>query len=318
MSVADTPTENKFPTQKHRPISAIRWNCTGSRLATVSSESKYARIWSVDSSGHSKDPTELRGHENLINNVAWEPKRPDQIVTCSADKTIRIWDTRSSKAQATIETDGQVFCIDWSRDGNVVATGSRFQQDDYISTWDIRKRKLIKNFKFPFEVHSLCFGTTGAATNAENLLYACTGAGVVLVFRGASLAPVCQIQTHVSRTYCIDVHPSNRYIATGGADAMVNVWDLEFQVSIATVPRLASPTNTISFSHDGSVLASGSTDGKVDLADTFSGDHLKTLVLPRFKLSAVAFHPSKLALAVAGEDENEPAGGAVNLYSWDA
>eukprot|EP00300_Choanocystis_sp_HF-7_P004389 c13388_g1_i1.p1 GENE.c13388_g1_i1~~c13388_g1_i1.p1 ORF type:complete len:318 (+),score=52.95 c13388_g1_i1:22-975(+) len=314
--VEGNPSEIKFPTQKHRPISAIRWNCTGSRLATVSSESKYARIWAVDS--HSKDPTELRGHESLINSVAWDPKRQDQIVTCSTDKTIRIWDTRTSKSQATIETDGQVFCIDWSKDSSIVATGSRFQQDDYISTWDIRKRKLIKNFKFPFEVHSLSFGTNGSATNTENLLYACTGAGVVLVFRGANLTPVCQIQAHVSRTYCIDVHPSNRYIATGGADAMVNVWDMEFQVSIATVPRLASPTNTISFSHDGNILASGSTEGKVDMADTFTGEHLKTLVLPRFKLSAVAFHPSRLVLAVAGEDENEPAGGAVNLYSWNS
>lgn len=38
-----------------------------------------------------------------------------------------------------------------------------------------------------------------------------------------TLERVKQLQSHTANCYCIEFDPTNRYFATGGADALVNV-----------------------------------------------------------------------------------------------
>ena len=53
----------------------------------------------------SKDQT-LRGHTDSVDQLCWHPSNPEQFVTASGDKTIRLWDPRTSRSQATINTKG--------------------------------------------------------------------------------------------------------------------------------------------------------------------------------------------------------------------
>ena len=57
----------------------------------------------------SKDIT-FRGHGDSVDQLCWHPKHPDQLVTASGDKTIRLWDARTSKSIATVNTKG-MFCM---------------------------------------------------------------------------------------------------------------------------------------------------------------------------------------------------------------
>ena len=56
----------------------------------------------------SKDLT-FRGHGDSVDQLCWHPKNPDQLVTASGDKTVRIWDARTNKAVATVNTKGK-YC----------------------------------------------------------------------------------------------------------------------------------------------------------------------------------------------------------------
>ena len=69
-----------------------------------------------------------------------------------------------------------------------------------------------------------------------------------------------------------------RYFATGSADALVSVWDANELACIKTFARLEWPVErsknnfqyrsqvrTISFSHDGALLASASEDMRIDI-----------------------------------------------------
>lgn len=113
-----------------------------------------------------------------------------------------------------------------------------------------------------------------------------------------------QLQSHTANCFCIEFDPTNRYFATGGADALVNVcretvccgvclrasfcpslcmsrlaahvlrlqlWDAKELICVRTFSRLDYPIRTMSFSHDGSLLASASEDLVIDVAHVETG-----------------------------------------------
>ena len=42
-----------------------------------------------------------------MDQLCWHPKHTDQVISASSDKTIRLWDARTSKAVASIPTKGK-------------------------------------------------------------------------------------------------------------------------------------------------------------------------------------------------------------------
>ena len=78
------------------------------------------------------------------------------------------------------------------------------------------------------------------------------------------------------RTWCYN-HPllylkSNfsgcgKYFAVGGADAIVSIWDANEYSPIRTMSRLDWPVRTLSFSHNGRLLAAASEDHLVDICN---------------------------------------------------
>jgi THO complex subunit 3 len=44
----------------------------------------------------------LKGHTNSVHQLCWDPTHPEYLATASADKTVRIWDTRSTSSLAFI------------------------------------------------------------------------------------------------------------------------------------------------------------------------------------------------------------------------
>ena len=61
-----------------------------------------------------------RGHGDSVDQLCWHPSNPDLFVTASGDKTIRIWDVRTTKCIATVNTKGESLP---SREGGWVPAG---------------------------------------------------------------------------------------------------------------------------------------------------------------------------------------------------
>ena len=47
-----------------------------------------------------------KGHGDAVDQLVWHPTNPMLFSTASGDKTVRIWDVRTAKAAATINTKG--------------------------------------------------------------------------------------------------------------------------------------------------------------------------------------------------------------------
>jgi len=270
----------------------VAWNFTGTRLASGSVD-QTARIWNIDPRGLHAPEIELRGHAGAIDQLTWSTVADNIVATASEDKTVKVWDTRTVKAVATINTGGQNINIAWSPDGNNIAVGNK---KDVVSIIDARKYKIVKEHKFAYEVNEMCWHRSG-----EHFLLT-TGNGSIEILSFPDFEDVSTVHAHGGQCFALDFDPRGRYLATGGADALVDIWDLSEMVCVRTIDRLDAPIRSLSFSHDGQFLATGSEDLRIDIADAETGEHVHTVEM-RGAMSSLAFNPKCLLLAWATEPE---------------
>lgn len=79
------------------------------------------------------------GHASSIEDLSWSPTEPSVFASCSADGTVRIWDTRSKARKPAISTkvsDTDVNVIAWSTlTPHLLASG---HDDGSWCVWDLR------------------------------------------------------------------------------------------------------------------------------------------------------------------------------------
>jgi len=202
-------------------VHSVSWNCVGSKLASGSVD-QCVRVWALDESGRAVD-SELKGHQDSVAQLRWDPCQQDVLGTASCDKTVRIWDARLGKCANAIETRGENINIRWSPDGQHIAVGDK---EDNISLIEMRKMKPLKNIKFGFEVNEMAWEHTG------KLFFLTTGAGMIEVFHYADMlkpgksTAAKTLHAHTANCHCIEFAPNGEQFAVGSADALVSVWNV--------------------------------------------------------------------------------------------
>lgn len=288
---------------------------------------------------------ELRGHRDTVDQLCWHPSAAHTLATASADSTVRVWDSRTGKCTASVSTPGQNINIRYSASGNYALVGDK---KDNISVLDTRQNQLLCTRTFPYEVNEVCFSpdermlcfSTGKGTvefvpvdaflaqgdgdgdgsgdvdMADPSAGAAAGKGKANKADPSALARA-SIQAHTGHCYCLRFDPAGRYLATGGADAMVTLWDVDEMVCVRTFPRLESPIRTLSFSYNSQFIASASEDLKVDISDVDTGAACHSIPAAG-EMNSVAWHPKLLLLAYAG-DERDRSGrdaGVVSVFGY--
>ncbi|ELT93565.1 hypothetical protein CAPTEDRAFT_180662 [Capitella teleta] len=274
-------------------VHSVAWNCDGTRLASGSYD-KTAVSFTLDRDRLSKDHT-FRGHGDSVDQLCWHPKHPDLFVTASGDKTVQIWDARSRKSAASVATKGENINICWSPDGRTIAVGNK---EDLVSFIDVKAHKVRTEEQFKFEVNEISWNKAG------DLFFLTSGQGVLHILSYPDIKPVYQVNAHPANLICIEFDPTGRHFAVGGADALVSLWDLTEMVCMRTFSRLDWPIRTLSFSHDGQVLASASEDLVIDIASVETGERI-TEVSVESPTFTVAWHPKSYLLAFACDDKDK-------------
>ncbi|KAI8926882.1 WD40-repeat-containing domain protein [Entophlyctis helioformis] len=138
------------------------------------------------------DATPFTGHTSSIEDIQWSPSQANVFATCSADKTIRIWDARDKrKPQLTVVAhDSDVNVISWNRikfSDHVLASGS---ESGAFSVWDLRNWPASKS----------------------------------------TPAPSASFKWHQGPITSIEWHPvESSMLAVSGADDQVTIWDLALE-----------------------------------------------------------------------------------------
>ncbi|XP_053200655.1 THO complex subunit 3-like [Panonychus citri] len=273
-------------------VHSVDWSCDGHRLASGSVD-KSISIFNLDKDRLNKEST-LKGHSDSVDQLSWHPSHPDILATASLDKTVRLWDARTSKNYSTINTKGENINICWSPDGSSIAVGNK---EDLITFIDAKQQKIKVEQSFKFEVNEISWN------NDNDLFFLTSGQGCIHVLSYPDLQPQIVLNAHPANCICIEFDSTGKYFAVGSADTMVSLWDANHLVCLRTISRLEWPARAISFSHDGKLLASGSEDLLIDISYVETGEKITGVPVdsPTF---TVAFHPSRYILAFACDDKD--------------
>ncbi|XP_005178449.1 periodic tryptophan protein 2 homolog [Musca domestica] len=134
--------------------------------------------------------------------------------------------------------------------------------------------------------------------------------GQLLVWEWQSEQYIMKQQGHSSEMTCISYSPDGQYIATGGEDSKVKLWNTQSGFCFVTFSEHSSGVTDLQFSRSKKFLVSSSLDGTVRAFDINRYRNFRTFTSPRVvQFSSVAVDYSDELVAAGGQDVFE-------IYLW--
>jgi hypothetical protein len=107
----------------------------------------------------------------------------------------------------------------------------------------------------------------------------------------------------------IAISYDGKFLAYGGGDNAVRLWDIETGKLLQTLEEHSDPVSLVMFSPDGEFIVSGSNDNTIILWDRKSGKPTQTFDWNSDCVNSTTFSPDGRFIAYGGEDNN--------IYLWD-
>lgn len=295
-------------------IRHIEWSPTGAALASTSGAS--IRIWEPErSSLPSKTPIaqELKAHTGAVEKVTWNPCRESELASTSSDGTLKIWDLRlgtsTSSAKNTPCVDVKIgdagLFLAWNPNGREIVVSRR---DDVIIAYDVRMGITGSTESLdPRPGKRLQTAQTNqlAFSNAGTEVFATTGDGSVQILDWPSMTLLHTLHAHTSAAYSVAHSPTGDYLAVGGGDSLISLWNTQTWVSERTLSYANGAIHNLGFSFDGMYLCAGSGPDKdmqsgLEISHVETGKSVCTLDTTNAP-NIVAWHPLRYWLAYAGD-----------------
>ncbi|KAL3450978.1 WD40 repeat-like protein [Aspergillus insuetus] len=311
-------------------IRTIAWNPTGQLIATGSAD-RTLRIWNPERS-QAKYSTDLRGHTAGIEKVIFNPVRDSELASCSTDGTVRIWDVRSKACVSRLDVGGEAFTLSWSADGTVLMAG---RKDDTLVPISVESPstptvlggpsttsttyKTLPSHPQPIQTNATTFSHHIPTPTSPNLhLLATTGEGTVKIISYPSFETVHTLHAHTSACLSIALTPTGRYLAIGGSDALISLWDTTDWICRRTVSsNNGGAVRGVSWSFDGRFICGacdevGCGGNGIEIFHAETGESVYTVPTGggmNAGIPAVAWHPSRYWLAYSTTADAHGAGG---------
>ncbi|KAJ5333238.1 uncharacterized protein N7506_007021, partial [Penicillium brevicompactum] len=307
-------------------IRTLAWNPTGQLIATGSAD-RTLRIWNPDRPNF-RYSTDLRGHSGAVEKVLFNPVRDAELASCSADGTVRFWDVRSKTCVSKLDVGGEAFTMSWSADGSTMVVGKK---DDTLIPISVQFPSAPTTHPDGPRALNLPSSTPGATTytaldphpqtvqtNAttfswcmptperpEQQIFVTTGEGKVKIMEYPSFNIMHTLNAHTSACLAIALAPTGRYLAVGGSDALISLWDTTDWICRRTLSsENGGAIRGVSWSFDGRFVVGACDEpacggNGLEIFHAESGDSIYTIPTAGVHagVSAVAWHPSRYWLA---------------------
>ena len=175
----------------------------------------------------------MRGHQKDCQSIKFPRDDPSKntFITCSSDKTVKMWDIRAGICTHTFETDSELNACAIFPNGNLVASGG---EKDKTYVHDVRAYRLLSKYaRNNMKTSAVEFSKSGRE------LYVGHEDGAIVVWdifgSGENKMYAKKIEAHTtkdqngkvsvaqSRVQVLDVGPEG-FLASGGFDGSVKIW----------------------------------------------------------------------------------------------
>ncbi len=316
-------TETVLP-QANTSIGSVVYSPDGTMLASAGSRSSGVWLWDVGTGRWSG--TRLGEHADRIESLAFTPDSalllgvgarvcrlwdvaagaiaesiigirsfslsPDgALLALGSHRAIKLWDMETRAEIASLEAPNWVESVSFSADGRLLA--SAIFRDNTIKLWDVNSRKEVASLQgHSHPVTSVTFspdGETLASQSWNGFIHR------IKLWDVENREEVASLEGH--RTVAFS--PDSATLAASGSnddDGRIKLWDVENRQEIATLIGHTYQVESVAFSPDGAVLASGSSwDNTLKLWDVATRAEIASL-----EGSHVAFSPNGAVLAMSG------------------
>ena len=314
-------------------IRTISWNPTGHLIAT-GSQDKTLRIWNPEKP-QVKNSTELGGHTGAIERVLWNPVKESELASVSADGTAKFWDVRSKQCVHTVQMGDQGWSISWSEDGSMVLLARRviifhftpplslsifiyflsylilkpnaLEQDDTLIPLSLPHFQAHTHIPQTVQTNQTIFAPVLPSQESHTLFLA-QGTGNVKIASyptnptpESTLTTLHTLQAHTSSCTSVQYSPNGRYLATGGSDALISLFETTDWTCRHTLDNPLGTVKELSFSWDGSYITCAAEEtSEVEIAHVESGEYVSSITT-NAPATSVAWHPSRYWVAYAGD-----------------
>lgn len=329
-----------------RPVSALVFSPDGDRLASAC-EDKLMFVWNIETG---EIEGLLGGHTDRIPALVWHPDGR-RLISAGWDTTARVWDADTFEPIILLNGHAsQVVTLALSTAGDLLACAD---SANAVHIWDLATNEARHVFHdAEAEVRCLAFnedGTRLAAGGADRSLHLweprrgeCLGGGAETPGPGTSVSVSTDGKRLVSvhgtalrawniastklvlerqdeTQHRVVLHaPNGRVLATGGD--RVELRDADSGQPLILLEGPNPPVVALAFAAAAPLIAAGSaTSTDVWIWDVRTGEPALLIpdAVPGCVVQALAFHPRKPVLAVAGCDWYESSGADGVVILWD-
>ncbi|CEL54312.1 Vegetative incompatibility protein HET-E-1 OS=Podospora anserina GN=HET-E1 PE=4 SV=1 [Rhizoctonia solani AG-1 IB] len=261
-------------------------------------DDKNVIVWDALTGSIAAGP--FRGHSDWIQSVA-SLADSTRVVSCSGDRTIRIWDARTQdeaeqQPEASIASVGPLaFSADLSRFASVSPTQSLHVRE--LSTGDVISPELRGHTNYK-SIECIALSPTGAYIAAS------TDSSAIHIWSALTgLVVSDSAPSHGGSIRCIKFSPDDMYLCSGSDDTIVRVWEVNTG-TMAGRPYQGhkAAVSVVVYSSEGTRIASGAADGTICVWDTVTGVAIRTFSRHTSMIKCVAFSPSTRHVVFCGDD----------------
>jgi WD40 repeat protein len=274
-------------------------------LVAAASPDGIVRVWQVSDGALLYA---LEGHTAAVNSVAFSPDSA-LLASGSDDRSVRVWDLADGSEVRTIRTNlsGRALKVAFSPDGSTLAIGGHYCVVEVRRTFSWL---LTRTISLP-----TCGIRQGGQADYMGMIYSTDGSQLVIgaghASRGAGAITIWDTQAYIAprlvkgynfviRTMALSPDGTTISVAQVGS-SRVSLIRLADGAFTQTLEGHTFRVNSVAFSPEGLVLASGSQDGTTRLWGTRNSLLLRVLEDPNGAVTSVTFSSDGGMIATGSE-----------------
>lgn len=317
-------------------IAAVAWSPDGTRIASSGLDG-MVEVWHA-SDGTSI--CRYLGHFGSVNAVAWSPDGTS-IASGGNDKTVQVWNASTREPVFTYSYHNErVMVVGWSRDGQRVRSsswdstirewdahdGAHVTSFHFPHFFAARAMSLAWNLDATTFAMGLEDRRVAVADMIEGKLLLCRAPtipmelvgqgnkeqqasrrssvreGQPMKIWGGMEKEVVTYRGHTGAVKAVAWSPDNQFIASGGYDNTLQIWDAARGKMHSTCRGHLDPVVAVAWSPDGQSLISGSLDTTVRIWDVNTSHPITDYRGHSAAISSLAWAPDATRIASGSED----------------